>query len=220
MNERMQDRLFAACGIASVALMLAGVLIGAAGGREFATVSSTPAQIAHALAKPAGTAVWIGAYLEILSFGCFLAFAIWATRKLGGGLFGTIANAAATSYATLSIASLALMDGIEYRAGHGIGTGLARTLITVNEAIFVGTWFLSVFFLLTAAPLALAAGKRALGYSAIGIAAVTLVLTAVSPDNLAQMANFLWLAWIIGASITLARKRRDTAPATLAAQHA
>jgi hypothetical protein len=220
MNERMQDRLFAGCGIASVGLMLAGVLIGAAGGREFATVSSTRAQIAHALAKPAGTAVWVGAYIEILSFGCFLAFAIWATRRLGGGLFGAIANAIATSYATLSIASLAFMDGIEYRAGHGIGTELARTLITINQAIFVGTWFLSVFFLLATAPLALTAGRRALGYSAIAIAATTLLLTAVSLDNLAQMANFLWLAWIIATSITLARKRRDTAPATVAAQHA
>jgi len=220
MNERTQDRIFAACGIASVALMLVGLVIGAAGGREFATISSTPAQIAHALAKPAGTAVWIGAYVEILSFGCFLAFAVWATRKLGGGVLGGIANAAATSYATLSIASLGLMDAIEYRAGHGIGIDLARTLVTVNEALFVGTWFLSVFFLFAAAPLAVASGRRALGWSAVGVACATLLLTAVSLDNLAQMANALWLAWIVWASISLARVPRTAVSTVAAAQHA
>lgn len=219
MNERTQDRLFAAGGIASVVLMLAGVAIGAAGGRNFATISSSQAQIAHALAKPAGTAVWAGAYIELLSFGCFLAFAVWACAKLGGGLLGTIARTAATSYATLSVASLGLMDAIEYRAGHGMGLQLGTTLITVNEALFVCTWFLVAFFLLAAGPLALSSGRRALGFGAIGTAVLTLVLTAVSLDNLGQFANLLWLIWIVWASISLARGER--APATVAvAQHA
>ena len=61
------------------------------------TVSSTPSDIAAALAKPVGTAAWAGAYLEVLSFGCFLAFAIWACAALGGGLLGQIARAAATA---------------------------------------------------------------------------------------------------------------------------
>ena len=43
----------------------------------------------------------------MLSFGFFLAFAVWACAKLGGGLLGPIARAAATGYATLSVASLA-----------------------------------------------------------------------------------------------------------------
>lgn len=220
MNERTQDRLFSACGIASVALMLAGVGVGATGGREFATISSTPAQIAHALAKPAGTAVWIGAYMELLSFGCFLAFAVWACAKLGGGLLGAIARTAATSYATLSIAALAIGDAIEYRAGHGIGVQLGSALITINEALFVSTWFLSAFFLLAAGPLALTAGRRALGYCAIGTASITLLLTAVSLDNLGQMANLLWLIWIVWASIALARGKRAPASAVAIAQHA
>ena len=213
MNEHTQDRLFGACGIASVLLMLAGVAIGAVGGREFATISSTPAQIAHALAKPAGNAVWAGAYVELLSFGCFLAFAMWACAKLGGGLGGAIGRAAATGYATLSIASLAVGDAIEYRAGHGIGVQLGSALITLNEALYVGTWFLSVFFLLAAGPLALSTGRRALGWSAIAIAPITLLLTAVSLDDLGQMANFLWLIWIAWASVALTRTKHATAGA-------
>ena len=208
MNERTQDRLFAASGIASVLVMLAGVAIGATGGREFATISSTPAQIAHALAKPAGPAVWVGAYLELLSFGCFLAFAVWACAKLGGGLLGAIGRATATSYATVSVVALAVGDAIEYRAGHGVGVQLGSALITVNEALFVGTWFLAVFFLLAVGPLALMSDRRGLGWTAIGTAAIILVLTAVSLDNLGQLSNVLWLIWIVGASIALGRGER------------
>jgi hypothetical protein len=207
MNDRIQDRLFAAFGIGSVVLVLAGVAIGATGGRTFVTVSSTQAEIADALAKPVGNAAWAGAYLELLSFGCFLAFAVWASAKLGGGLLGRVAAAAAVSYATVSVVALAIMDTIAYRAGHGMGTDLGTTLVTLNEAVYICTWFLSAFFLLAVGPLALSAGRRALGWSAVAVAAITLVLTPLSPDNLAQMANFLWLVWVVGASVALARRR-------------
>ena len=169
MKQRTQDLLFAACGIASVAVLLAGVGIGAAGGREFATTTSSTAQVTKALATPAGDAVWAGAYIELLSYGFFIAFAVWACAKLGGGILGSIGRATATAYTTLSVASLCLMGAIEYRAGHGIGLQLGRTLITLNEALFIGTWFLAVFFLLAVGPLALASGRRLLGWSAIAI---------------------------------------------------
>jgi hypothetical protein len=204
MTERIHDRLFAASGVASVALMLAGVVIGSTGGRQFVTVTSSPSDIAAAIAKPVGTAAWAGAYLEVLSFGCFLAFAMWACTTLGGGLLSQIARAAATSYVTVSLASLAVMDALAYRSGHGIGLQLGTALVTFNEALFVMTWFLSAFFLLAFGPLALQAGRRRLGWSAIAVAAIVLVLIPLSLDNLAQMANFLWLLWIVAASVALA----------------
>ena len=71
------------------------------------TVSSTTAQIAHALAKPVRISVWVGAYLALLRVGAFLAYVVWATAKLGGGLLGAIARAAGTSYATVTIVSSA-----------------------------------------------------------------------------------------------------------------
>jgi hypothetical protein len=219
MKSRTQDLVFAGCGIASVAAMLGGVVIGAAGGREFATATSSNAQIAKALAAPAGNAVWVGAYVELLSFGLFLAFAMWACAKLGGGVLGSIGRASATAYATLSIASLCLMDAIEYRAGSGIGLQLGRTLITLNEALFVGTWFLAVFFLLAAGPLALASGRRLLGWSAIAVAVITLLTTATSFDNLGQLANSLWLAWIVAASIALGRRRQARVATAPIPQH-
>src|SRR6476469_10424315 len=103
MNTQEHDRLFAGFGIASVVLMLAGFGIGSIGHSRTLTISSTPAQVTDALAKTAGSATWVGAYIELLSFGCFLAFAIWACARLGGGVLGQIAGAAATGYTTLSI---------------------------------------------------------------------------------------------------------------------
>ena len=221
MNDRTQDRLFAGCGIAFVVLTLVGAGIATLGGKTHnLTISSTSAQIAHAIAKPAGTAVWIGAYLEFLSVGAFLAFAVWACMKLGGGLLGAIGRAAATGYATAIVASLAIMAALAHRAGHGIGVQVATTLVTLNEALYVGTWFLSVFFLLAAGALALSGTRRVLGWSAISVATITLIGTAVSLENLGQLSSLLWLAWIVYASIALARGKRAPAGAVAVPQRA
>lgn len=216
MSHVTQNRLFAGFGIGSVVIELAGVGIGALGGRQFATITSTPAQIQAAFAKPVGAAVWVGAYLEMISFGLFLAFAVWACMRLGGGLLGSIATAAATGYVAVSMGALGIGDAIAYRSGHPIDLPLASMLITLNEAVYVCTWFLAVFFLLAVAPLALAGGRRVLGWSGIGVALVVLVTTAVSLDNFGQMSNLLWLIWIVGASVSLARERADAPVARVA----
>jgi hypothetical protein len=65
MNERTQDRLFAACGIASAVLVHVGLFVGLASGQAFVNLGSSPAKVAHELAKPAGTGVWVGAYLGL-----------------------------------------------------------------------------------------------------------------------------------------------------------
>ena len=213
MNERTQDRLFAACGIAWVILQLGGFVVGAASGGAFVTLASSPAKVAHALAKPAGTGVWVGAYFELLSVGAFLAFAIWATAKLGGGLLGAVARSAATSYATITIASLCVWGAAEFRAGHGMGTQLATALTNLNEALYVGSWFLSAFFLLAAGALALTSARRALGWSAIAIALLTLAAAAAPTNGLGQNTVALWFIWIVWASISLARRERARAGA-------
>jgi hypothetical protein len=204
-TDTTHPRLFAAFGVGSVVAELAGIAIGAAGGRPFVTITSSPADVRSAYATSVGTAAWIGAYLELISFGMFLAFAIWACLRLGGGLLGAIAAAAATGYTTLSIGALGIGDALAYRAGHGMDVQLATTLTTLNEAVYVCTWFLAVFYLLTVAPMAIATGRRMIGWSAIGVSLLILVTTAVSLDNLGQMSNLLWLFWIVAASVSLAR---------------
>ena len=205
MTDTAHPRLFAAFGVGSVVAELAGIAIGAAGGRPFVTITSSPADVRSAYATSVGTAAWTGAYLELISFGMFLAFAIWACLRLGGGLLDAIAAAAATGYTTLSIGALGIGDALAYRAGHGMDVQLATTLTTLNEAVYVCTWFLAVFYLLAVAPMAIATGRRMIGWSAIGVSLLILVTTAVSLDNLGQMSNLLWPLWIVAASISLAR---------------
>jgi len=211
MNDTRHPRLFAAFGIGSVVAELAGVAIGAIGGRPFVTITSSPADVRSAYDGSVGVAAWAGAYLEMISVGMFLAFAIWACMRLGGGLLGAIAAAAATAYTAVTMASLGIGDALAYRAGHGMSVQLATTLSTLNEAVYVCTWFLAVFYLLAIAPMALADGRRVVGWSAVGVSLVTLVTTAVSLDNLGQMSNILWLLWIIGTSVSLARGSTEAA---------
>jgi hypothetical protein len=218
MNERTQDRLFALCGIASVVVELVGALIAMGHGQIHSlTWTSSTSSIAQALAKPATTVVWVGAYLEALSMGLFLAFAVWACAKLGGGILGAVARGAAVANVAVTMVSLGLMDTEAYLAGHGLGISAARTLVTANGATFVTTWFLSAFFLLGIGPLALAAGRRIVGWSAVGLAALILVATAASPSNLGQLASTASLLWIAGTSIALIRRepRRAAIPVTV-----
>ena len=217
MNERTQDRLFGACGIASAVLVHVGLFVGLASGQAFVNLGSSPAKVARELAKPAGTGVWVGAYLGLLGFGAFLAFAVWATAKLGGGLLGATARTAASAYASVSIAALCVLDAVEFRAGHGMGTQLATALTNINEALYVGSWFLSAIFLLAAGALALVSARRALGWSAIAIALLTLVAAAAPMNSLAENPVLLWFLWIAWASISLARGQRARTPAAAVA---
>ena len=221
MNERTHDRLFAGCGIAFVVLDLVGAIIAMTAGKTHSlTISSTPAQVAHAVAKPVSATVWIGGYLEFLSVGAFLAFAVWACAKLGGGLLGATARTAATAYAAVTIASLGVMAAIAYRAGHGMGVQLATALVTLNEALYVCTWFLSAFFLVAAGALALTQMRRALGWSAIGVATLTLIGAAAAVDSVGQFSVMLWFAWIVYASIAIVRGKPAPARAMAVAQSA
>jgi hypothetical protein len=212
----MKDRWFALCGIAFVVVELVGTFI-QMGSKDThsLTWSSSDASIVKAFSHHATTVVWVGAYLEILSMGLFLAFAVWLCMRLGGGLFGSIGRGMAIANTAVGMGSLALLDTAAYLAGHSLPVSTARVLVTLNGATFITTWFLSAFFLLSVAPLALAQGRRIIGWSAIGVAAETLVGVAASPGNLGQLSSMFTLIWVVGVCIALLRRepRRAAVPA-------
>ncbi len=212
MNEPTNDRFFAGAGIASVVLTLVGALVAMIGGKTHElTVETSTAKLARDLAVPASTATWVGAYVELIGTVLFLCFAVWACLRLGRDVWSMIGIAAATAYTAVTVAALALMDAISYRAGHGIGTPLARMIVTVNEAMYVTTWFLFALFLVAAAILALAAGRRLLSMSAAAIAAFTLAAAPLSFNGIGQASEMLFFAWTVGASITLLRRQPQRA---------
>jgi hypothetical protein len=181
-----------------------GALIAMIGGKTHElTVGTSTAKLTQDLAAPASTATWAGAYVELIGTVLFLCFAAWTCLRLGRGIWSVIGIAAATAYTAVTVSALALMDAISYRAGHGIGAPLARTIVTVNEAMYVTTWFLFALFLAAAAVLALAARRRLLGTSAAAIAAFTLVAAPLSFNGIGQASEMLFFAWTVGASITL-----------------
>lgn len=206
MTFHLRDRWFAAMGIAGVVLELVGTFVQMSSKNTHSlTWSSSTAAIAKAFSHRATTVVWVGAYLEIVAMALLLAFALWAARKLGGGLLGSIAAGFAVANLTVSLVSLALLDAAAYLAGGHLPVATARALVVVNGATFVTTWFLTAFYLLAVAPLALASGRRGVGWSAVAVAVFTLVGTAASPGNAGQLSSVLWLVWVVGASIALGR---------------
>jgi hypothetical protein len=212
----MKDRWFALCGLASVAVELIGTFI-QMGSKDThsLTWSSSDASIVKAFSHHATTVVWVGAYLEIVSMGLFLAFAIWLCARLGGGLYGSIARGMVIANTAVSMVSLALLDTAAYLAGHALPVSTARVLVTLNAATFISTWFLTAFFLLAVAPLALAQGRRIIGWSAVAIAAATFVGAAADPNNLGQLTSLFSLIWVVGTCIALLR--RAPQPAVLPA---
>lgn len=208
MNLTIRDRWFGLCGVASVVVELVGTFVQMASKDTHSlTWTSSNAAIAKAFSHQASTVVWIGAYLEIVSMCLFLAFALWAARKLGGGLLGSIASGAAIANVAVSMVSLALLDGAAYLAGKSLPLSTARALVVVNGATYVTTWFLTAFFLLALAPLALAAERRIVGWSAAGIAALILISTAADPNGLGELSGgMLPLIWIAGTSVALLRR--------------
>jgi hypothetical protein len=220
MTARLQDRWFALCGITFVVLELGGTFLSMASGKTHdLTVGSSTAAIARAIATPVGAGVWAGAYMELLSVGFFLAFAVWLAERLGGGLLGSIIRLAAAANAGGGLVSLAFINVISYRAGHGMGMDVATTLVTASEAVYVATWLLTATLLAAAGLLALRAGRRGIGWSALAIVAFTLVFTPLSFDNAGQFSELLYFAWVVVTSIALARGSREPARA-VAVQHA
>jgi len=216
--HRLQDRWFALCGIASVAIELVGTFV-QMGNKDThsLTWSSSDAAITAVFSHHATWLVWAGAYLELVSVGLFLVFALWAAAKLGGGLVGSIASGMAIANVAVTLASLALLDTEAYLAGHQVPLASARMLVTLNGATFITTWFLTAFYLLAVGPLALAQGRRIVGWSAVAIAAVTLVSVAADPNGIGQMSALAALLWIVGTSVALARRQPRPAAAPVVA---
>jgi hypothetical protein len=218
MSARLQERLFALSGVLFVVLELGGAFYAMGTGTTHdLTVSSTTSEIAKAIAHPAGAGVWAGAYMELVSVIFFLVFAAWTTERLGGGPLGSVARLAAAAYAGVTLVALGIGNAISYQAGGQLSVATARTLVTVNEAVYVSTWFVGAGFLAAVGILALRAGRRVAGWSALGIVAYTLVITPLSVDNFGQFSQMFWLLWMVGASIALARAPRRAPSAALAA---
>jgi hypothetical protein len=217
MNARTTDRISAVLGGSFVVLTLLGTAL--ASDVHGGSLTDSTAKIAARIASPLPTRDWVGGYLEMLSIGCFLVFAAWATARLGGAVLGQLARLFAACYAATIVASLGIMYGTGHAYGHGISVPVFRALDAVNTGTYVASWFVSAFFLLTVGAQALGAARRRLGWSGIGVGILTLV-AAPSTQSFGQLSVLAFFAWVVAASIALARDGRAPAAAAAAVQHA
>src|SRR2546421_9630776 len=109
MSEDRLSRLGPLSGVLFVVLELAGVIIGGAGGRAMVTLGDSNAKIVKAFADPAGSGVWVGAYLELASLAAFAVFAAWLFRS-GRGSLATAGLVTAGVYISVTMVSLVIGD--------------------------------------------------------------------------------------------------------------
>jgi hypothetical protein len=186
-----------------VVLELAGVIVGSAGGRSMAALGDPTSKIVRSISEPAGTAVWIGAYLEYAALVAFAVFAIWAFRERRG-LLATTGLVASTVYVATTVASLVAGDAISYGASHGLGTQPLLALFYLQSGLYFATWGLAAAFLL------LAPAGGWLRRSAVVIAALLLIAMAFPTAGPAQFPNMLFLFWVLAASVKMARRATAT----------
>jgi hypothetical protein len=191
------------CGVLFVVLELAGVIVGSAGGRSMAALGDPTSKIVKSISEPAGTAVWIGAYLEYAALVAFAIFAIWVFRERRG-LLGTTGLVTATLYVATTIGALVAGDAISYGASHGLGTQSLLALFYLQSGLFFATWGLAAAFLL------LVPSVGWLRRSAVAIATLLLIAMAFPTAGPAQFPNMLFLFWVIAAGVRLSVRRERT----------
>jgi hypothetical protein len=207
MKEDRLSRLGPLSGALFVLLELAGFAIGSAGGRATVTLGDSTSKVVKAFADPVGTAVWVGAYLELASLAAFVVFAAWLFRSRRGPL-ATAGMVTAGVYTGITAVSLVIGDVLEYRAGHGIGGQALLALFDLQSGLFILSWGISAGFL------ALAPVTGWLRRSALAIAALALIGMAFPKAAPGQAAAMLFLVWTLVASIALTRRARTSATTT------
>lgn len=213
MNEDRLSRLAPLSGVLFVVLELAGVAIGAAGGRAMVTLGDPTSKVLNAYADPVGSGFWVGAYIELASLAAFAVFAAWVFRSRGGPL-ATAGLLAAGAYVAVTVVGLVVGDVLEYRAGHGIGAQETLALFDLQAGLYVASWGIGAGFL------ALAPATGWLRRSALAIAALSLIAMAVPKADAGQFVSLMFLAWVFVASVSLARRPRPVASTAPAPTHA
>lgn len=203
-------RLGPLSGVLFVALELGGFAVGAAGGRATVTLGAPTAKVLSAFSTQVGTAVWVGAYMELASLAAFAIFAAWLFRSARGSLAGA-GMLSAGVYIAVTVVGLVLGDVLEYGAAHDMGAQAIVALFDLQSGLYFASWGIAAAFLL------LAPATGWLRRSAVAIAALELVALAVPTAGPSQFPNMLFLVWVLVASAALSRQpaaRASAAPAT------
>ncbi len=206
MKEDRLSRLGPLCAVLFFVLEMGGFAIGAAAGGATATLGDSSAKIVKAYADPAGSGVWVGAYLTVLSLAALAVFAGWLFRRRQGPL-ATAGVLATGALIATTLGAVAVNFVLDYRAGHGMDPQTTLALFDLQEGMFILTWGASAAFL------AVAPVRGWLRYSARVLAGLCLLAMAVPKAGWAQLPPTMFYVWMLAAGAVLtARGRVASAP--------
>lgn len=215
MSDRLWWRIGAACGILYVVLEITGLGFGIANSFAAVDLDSSKREIARAFANPAPTGAWIGIYLEVLSVLFFIVFTarLWATLRRAEGDPGWLSLAAfgsAMILAAMTLFAFSSAGAAAYWAGHGLQRSRSPSGRLVSPlASSPGP---SARYSLRFVPQRFYERARWLGWSAGVIAVASLAAVAAQISGPAQLPAFLFLLWILVASIVLMRREDEPVP--------
>lgn len=221
MKDRSLLRLGAACGIFSVVLEIVGIGVLVVSVPELvdARLGSSEQEIAQAFASPATTGVWIGLYLQVITFLLFVVFVarLWATLRRaedGTGWVSNIVLGAGLLFTGITLLALAFWGVADYQAGPGVDVQVATVLNDLHLGTYALSWAVQALFLAATAVVALrtCALPRWLGWSAAAISVASLAAVASPTGNLVEIPAFLFLIWVVAVSVVLIRRTDETSP--------
>lgn len=210
-SDRILDRIGAACGIVAPVLLQLGFGLRAAGwGGAFISPTSSREDIARTFSGPASGQALLGDFLQTLGSMLFIVFTVrlWATlRRAEGdpGWLSATALVAAIIFNAGGLGAQAAERAIDSAAGHGLDTSAAVALVHLNGAFFVIFGIVTGLFMAAVALVILRwhALPAWLGWSAAVIGAVNLVGRSVAGGAPGEAAVYLFIFWILAASVVL-----------------
>lgn len=216
---KLSDRLAAACGAATVILVIVGGdVLGTPPGPQ--TTHPSGAQDLDNLTWIADNpSAQVGVALELLGFVLMIVFISYlATRFRDAGWLATAALAGGLIEVAIKLGSGAPMLAA-YMLRDEISPETARVLIDMNGAAFVLTWLPLGLFVACAAGAGMSVGAlgRTLGWGGVVVGVITVLLTAATGVHVLSaifVPMLLCILWTLIVSLRLAFQR-SASPVTL-----
>ena len=208
MSDSMGNRIAGIGGILWIVLVLVG--FGAIVGFS-PLITDSKAEVADYFAGANWRRVYLGEYLEVLGFLLFVIFvarlrAILRAAEGSSDWLATLAFGGALVHVALSLAGIAPLIALSYRADHGsLGEDLYVALNDTRVALYWMSLLVAPVFLL---PLGLLIARtdvfpRWLGWLAIGLGVALLIGLLLPTSGIPDVASMLMLLWALVVGVLL-----------------
>jgi hypothetical protein len=209
-SERASNLVGGICGVAAVALLIAGF--------PFTGATPDPGASADDVAEylsRSGAQTWTGIYLEFFGLALLIIFVgrVWALLRAAegdGGWIATTALGAALAALTVLVIGDATMMGAAFSAGrHGLDPAVVGGMYTVQWYADLAFGAVNAVFFAAASVLVLRRGALPtwLGWLAL-VVAIALVLTVpFGPGATMEPPHILGFLWIVSVSVVMIVRR-------------